>query len=126
MNNPNIDQLIREADRMVHLASEEMDRPEEDVTSHLVCNNARQAILNYLLSYLHRNGITPVQPISIAGLMDQCRAADGRFDLIDITSVHCRHKVDPVDYCLDVETVGDCLKVAKLTRSISMEDTPSY
>lgn len=120
------DDLIQEANRMLAAASEELMRSEEDVTSHLVCINARQSIVNYLISFLQKNGETPKAPVTVAGLMEQCRSLDGRFNLIDLTPLACRHKEGPEDYCLDVGTVSDCLKVARQTQAIALDESPAY
>lgn len=111
---------------MIKTASNELDRPSEDVTSHMVCLNARQSILNYLISYLHKNGVSLQKPITMAGLMEQCRTLDGRFNLIDLSPINCRHKEDPEDYCMEVNTVSECLKIAKQTRAIALDESPAY
>jgi hypothetical protein len=126
MDTKNIDTLISEADKMIHTASEEMMRAEEDVTAHMVCINARQSILNYLISYLQKNGEELKQPVTMAGLLEQCRSIDGRFELVDLTPINCRNKTEHSDYCLDVGTVGACLKIAKQIRAIALADHPGY
>lgn len=122
----NIDILISESDKLIHMASEEMMRAEEDVTAHLVCINARQSLLNYLIAYLQKNGETLKRPITMAGLLDQCRGIDGRFELVDLTPINCRNKSEHDDYCLHVGTVGECLKIAKQVRAIALADHPGY
>lgn len=126
METKNPDILISEADQMIHTASEEMMRAEEDVTAHMVCINARQSILNYLISYLQKNGEELKKPVTMAGLLDQCRTIDGRFELVDLTPINCRNKADDEDYCLHVGTVGKCLKIAKQIRAIALADHPGY
>ena len=91
MENKNPDILINEADQLLNTAIEEMQRAEEDVTAYTVSFNSRQSIINYLISYLSKNGVELKKPVTMAGLMDQCRAIDGRFDLIDISQIFCRH-----------------------------------
>lgn len=120
------DLLISEADRMLDSASEELQRSEEDVISHLVCINARQSIINYLIAYLTQNGVELNRPVTMAGLLDQCRSIDGRFELIDLTPINCRNKVEDDDYCLHVATVADCFRIAKQTRAITKDDAPAY
>jgi len=126
MEKINPDILISEADRMIETASHEMQRSQEDVTAHMVCMNARQSILNYLISFLQKNSTELPEPVTLAGLMEQCRSIDGRFNLIDLTPMACRHKEGDDDYCLDVDTVGACLQIAKQTRAIALDDSPAY
>ena len=122
----NVDILISEADRMMQAATDQMNRSEEDVISHLVCMNSRQSILNYLISFLQKHGVELEQPVTMAGLMEQCRTIDGRFNLIDLTPINCRNKSDDNDYCLDVDVVGECLRIAKQTRAIALDESPAY
>jgi hypothetical protein len=126
MENIDTDLLIREADKMLDTASAELQRSEEDVTSHLVCMNARQSIINYLIAYLRQNGVELQRPVTMAGLLDQCRSIDGRFDLIDLTPINCRNKVDDDDYCLHVQTVAECFRIAKQTKAITQDESPAY
>ena len=122
----NVDILISEADRMMQAATDQMNRSEEDVISHLVCMNSRQSILNYLISFLQKHGVELEQPVTMAGLMEQCRTIDGRFNLIDLTPINCRNKTDDNDYCLAVDVVGECLRIAKQTRAIALDESPAY
>jgi hypothetical protein len=126
MQTQNVDILINEADQLLNTAEEELQRSEEDVTAYLVCHNSRQSIINYLASYLIKNGVELKQPATMASLMDQCRTVDGRFDLIDISQIFCRHEEHNEDYCLNVEKVSDCLRIAKQTRGITINESPAY
>ena len=126
MEHQNIDMLINEADQLLHSATAEMQRSEEDVTAHMVCYNSRQSIINYLVSYLVKNGEALNKPVTMAGLLEQCRALDGRFDLIDISPINCRHDEDSHEYCLSVDKVNECLDIAKQTRAIAINEAPTY
>ena len=126
MQTQNVDILISEADQLLNTAEAELQRSEEDVTAYLVCHNSRQSINNYLVVYLLKNGVKLKQPVTMASLMDQCRAVDGRFDLIDISEIFCRHEESDEDYCLNIEKVSDCLRIAKQTRGIAINESPAY
>jgi hypothetical protein len=121
-----VDLLINEADQLLNSAIEELQRSKEDVTAHLVCHNSRQSIINYLAAYLIKNGVKLNEPVTMASLMDQCRAEDGRFDLIDISQIFCSHKEEDDDYCLNVKKVSECLQTAKQTRGIAINESPAY
>ena len=126
MENKSPEILINEADQLLNFASKEMQRAEEDVTAYTVCFNARQSIVNYLISYLLKNGEELKKPVTVEGLMNQCRSVDGRFDLIDISKIFCKHDEDDEEFCLNVQKVGECLKVAKQTRAIALDESPAY
>lgn len=122
----NADILIEKADKLLETASAELQKSEEDVTAHLVCYNSRQSIINYLISFLTKNGIEPKNPITMASLMDQCRGEDARFDLIDISEIFCRNDESHEEYCLNVEKVSDCLSIAKQTKEIVKNQSPAF
>ncbi len=126
MQSQNVDILINEADQLLNRAEEELQRSEEDVTTYLICQNSRQSINNYLAVYLIKNGVELIQPVTMASLMDQCRAIDGRFDLIDISQIFCRHEEHDEDYCLNVEKVSDCLRIAKQTKGMAINESPAH
>ena len=126
MQNKNVDVLINEADQLLDKAVEELQRSEEDVIAHMVCHNSRQSIVNYLASFLIKNGEQLKEPVTMASLMDQCRAVDGRFELVDISQIFCRHDVEDEEYCLNVDKVADCLRIAKQTRGIAINEAPGY
>ena len=126
MRTQNVDVLINEADQLLNSAVEELQRSEEDVTAYMVCYNSRQSIINYLTSYLLKNGVDLKEPVTMANLMDQCRSLDDRFKLLDISQIFCRYDEDDEEYCLNVEKVSDCLRIAKQTRGIAVKETAVY
>ncbi len=126
MKNQNIDMLVNQADQLLDFASEELQRSEADVTAHMICYNSRQSIINYLISYLNRNGEELKKPVTMAGLLEQCRNLDGRFNLIDLSLINCRHEENSEEYCLSVQKVTECLDIAKQTRAIAIDEAPAY
>lgn len=125
MQTQNFDILINEADQLLDMAVEELQRSKEDVTAYMVCHNSRQSIINYLASFLIKNEVEIKQPATIASLMDQCRLIDNRFQSLDISQIFCRHEESDEEYCLNVEKVSDCLRIAKQTRDIAVDESPS-
>lgn len=126
MRQQNADILIREADQLLEFASHEIERAEEDAATHSVCFNSRQSIVNYLVSYLQKHGTDLPEPVTMASFLEKCRDIDGRFDLIDISNFGCRHDGEHEAYCLDVNKVSDCLRIAKQTRAIAIDEAPAY
>lgn len=126
MEKQNVDVLIKQADQLLELASKEIQRSQEDVIAFMVCHNSRQSITNYLASFLINNGEEIKEPVTIDSLMSQCRSLDGRFDLIDISEISCSHEVYDEDYCTNIDKITECLKIAKQTRGIAINNTPGY
>lgn len=119
-------QLMQRAEELLTRAEREQQKAEEDVVSHLICGNARQALNDFLMAYLQRRNIVPEVPVTLAGLARQCRMVDARFDTLDISNIHCRFEDEYNYYCVDREHVDHCLNVAQLARSIVTQDTPPY
>lgn len=110
--------LLEEADQMVQAAGEEMMRAEEDAITHAVCFKSRQAIINYLTVFLIKSGVAPIAPPTMAALLAQCQAIDGRFNLLNIDNIHCRFEAEDKDYCLSVDQVDECLRIANQASDI--------
>ncbi|MBT8219549.1 MAG: hypothetical protein KJP00_06985 [Bacteroidia bacterium] len=118
--------LVKEADRLLTHATRELQRSEEDVTSTLVCYNARQSIINYLCSYLLKNNVDIKEPVTLSGLIEQCNEIDARFGLIDISDFGCKHDETDEAYCLHVDKVSSCYEVAKQAQGLVKSNTPPY
>ncbi|MBT8191196.1 MAG: hypothetical protein HKN67_11505 [Saprospiraceae bacterium] len=110
--------LWDEADELLMQADNELNRPEEDVVSPLVCNISRLAIRKYLTGYLLKNGIEPDIPTTMGSLLEQCRSHNKSFENIDFSPINCHEEEHDTDYCLNVEDVGGCYKVAQFTEDI--------
>lgn len=118
--------LIEYADEMLSIVEREVGRSAEDVVTHLICTNARQAIANYLAGYLVGQKVEISPPVTMQGLLDQCKQLDPRFETIDLSPVHCRCKTHDNDYCLDLKQVNACMNVAQQARDIVMNSPPGY
>jgi len=126
MQTHDADLLLQEATKLLQVADKEMARSEEDVISFLICHNARQAIINDMAAYLLKNNIEPTKPVTMQGLLEQCRNEDGRFQEVDLSNINCRHDADSQEYCLSIDKVGSCYNVAKVIHGIVAEQAPGY
>ena len=126
MLHDDIDKLLDYANELLLAAEHENERSEEDVVTHLICVNARQAIANYFAGFLMQRKVAVNQPVSLQGLLDQCKDVDARFQSIDLTPIQCRCETHDKDYCIDHEQVDECMRIAQHARSIVMEQTPGY
>jgi hypothetical protein len=114
-------QLFAEANQLMNVVGEEVNRPEEDAIAHLICYNSRQSINNYLAGFLLQHGTTPATPATLDGLLEQCKSIDDRFKALDISSIHCRFDVDAEakeHYCLEVGKVRGCYNIARQIRAL--------
>ena len=118
MQSPKFDTIVKEADSLLYSATEELKRSKEDFVNYNACNDSRESIRKYLTSFLLKNHIEPQEPVTLASLLKQCRASDNRFKALNMSCVLCQHDSEYEDYCLSVEKVNPCLKVAEQTRKI--------
>lgn len=126
MQNDEVDKLIAYAGELLDRAEEETQRSEEDVVTHLICTNARQSVVNYFAGFLMQRGTAIAQPVTLQGLLDQCKEHDARFNSIDLTPMYCRCETHNDDYCLDMDQVIQCMRIAQWARSVVTEETPGY
>jgi HEPN domain-containing protein len=110
--------LFTEADQLLKIAKQELERSQEDVVLPMVCFNARLSISNYLRGFLLAHGSTPAAPLTLEHLLSQCRHHDVAFYKLDFSSIECRHEDDNESYCLATEKVEVCVGIAWQTREI--------
>jgi len=115
--------LFAIAEELLLFAEHEQHRAAEDVVGHLICVNSRQSAANYMAGYLLQKGITIHHPVSINSLRDQCIAQDPKFESLDFCELNCRSDVHDRKYCLELDKVNSCLKVAQQVRSIITAET---
>ena len=118
MQNPKFDTILKQADHLLYSANKEIKTSQDAIVTYQACNDSRESIRKYLTSFLMKNGVEPNAPVTLAGLLDQCKAIDKKFELIDMSCILCRHDSEYDDFCLTVEKVNPCLEVAKQTQKI--------
>ena len=126
MLHDDVDKLLEYADELLEKAERESERSHEDVVTHLICSNSRQSIANYLAGFLMQRGMAVTQPVTLQGLLDQCKGVDARFETIDMAPIHCRCQTHDDDYCLEHEQVDQCMTIAQQARSIVRSNVPGY
>ncbi len=100
------------AQEQLHIANEELYKPEEDVVSYLVCKSSQHAIENYLKGYLSQRGFETSENETMEGLLNRCKSLDSKFNQIDLKTVDCRaHQIDST-YCQSVKKVTSCYEAA--------------
>ena len=118
--------LLSSAEDLYKAAERESMRSREDVVTHLLCFNSRQSIINYLHSFLLKHNVEPLEPMTMANLLEQCCEIDARFELADISPINCRFETHDRDYCLERDQVDRCFLSATQVRNIVIADTPGY
>ena len=126
MHSNHTENLLHLAEYLLLTAEHEQERADEDVVTHLVCNNSRQSISHFLKGYLQSKNVPVEEPVTIASLLQQCRAVDARFEELSLDDIQCRFETHDRYYCLEHDHVDACLKAAQHVRSIVLEDTPGY
>jgi hypothetical protein len=119
-----VDQLLAHADELLQAAERETERPSADAMTHLICVNARQSITGFFTGFLMQHQVDLAKPVTMEGLLNQCKAVDPRFEDIDLTPVHCRCETHDNDYCLDRGQVDACLNIAQQARSLVVMPNP--
>ena len=118
MQNPKFDTIIKQADSLLFSATEELKKSNEGFVTYQACNSSRESIRKYLTSFLIKNKIEPQKPVTIAKLLNQCKAIDKKFALLDLSCILCQHDSEYEDFCLNPQKVAPCLKAAEQTRKI--------
>ena len=119
MNDKKIDQLIYEGNKMLQTALLELNRPEEDVVTLSVCRGTKLTLDTFLSAYLLKNNIDPQSFSSINERYEKCLILDPEFKKVDIYQLDCVDEkgCDVSRYCLSVDKVNECLKVAEDVRN---------
>ena len=120
------DVLISSAEEFFNSAQAESMRSHEDAVTHLICHHSRQSILNYLQGFLLKNDIFPESPPTMAGLLEQCRNCDARFDMVSLSPIDCRFDTEHKNYCLEKGKVDSCFESAKQVRNIVTSSSPGF
>ena len=93
-------------------ANQELNRPEEDVVSWLVCQNAQHAIENYLKGYLLKNNVDPSGFDSIESMYHECLKLNKEFEKVDLNDFTCTYAHDDMAYCNDFNKISHCFELA--------------
>jgi hypothetical protein len=119
-------ELYEHADELISAAEHELDRAEEDVVIHLVCNNSRLSISHLLIGFLLEKNIPVRPPASIASLQRQCQSIDPRFNELDLDHMACRYQATGSAYCLECTHFNACLKAAQQVHDVVLAEMPAY
>ena len=118
-----MEDLLHDAESALSQASEEQNRPAEDIVPLSICHHSRTSIRMYLMSYLLKMGQKPDGNASIKELLIQCAGLDKRFANLDVSEIECRAtKTNANDeYCLSLDKVTNCYEVANHVKKLVYE-----
>lgn len=116
------DKLFKEAIDQLNQAAEELFRPEEDLVTYSICQNAQFSIENFLKGYLLQNGVKPDGYTSLNALLDECKAINKSFEKIDLSEFTCSKEGLGSYYCNDVYQVCHCIDTARNLEALINEE----
>ncbi|MBT8289051.1 MAG: hypothetical protein HKN00_02390 [Flavobacteriaceae bacterium] len=102
--------FFEDAKHKLRQASDELYRPEEDVVSYMVCQNAHIAIENYLKGYLTQNQVDLSDFESVDQMYGKCKEINRNFEQINLSGHACELNIDDSRYCNS--NVSRCYELA--------------
>ncbi len=121
MVDQHIQRLLTEGSDLMHFATDELDRAEEDVVAFLACSNIKRSINLYLQAFIESYRITPSPNPTPDELLKMCISIDPKFAGLDFSPLECSHEMSAGNYCLAVEKVRECLDLATATSQMVLE-----
>jgi len=106
------DAFLREAEKKLKMAKEEMFKPAEDIVSYSVCKNSQFAIENFLKGYLTQNDVKLLPNETITSLYDKCVVIDKNFKTIEMGAIGCKNHTIDSRYCSEINSVSACFDTA--------------
>ena len=106
------DAFLREAEKKLDIAKEEMFKPAEDIVSYSVCKNSQFAIENFLKGYLTQHEVKLQTNETITSLYDKCIVIDKNFKTIEMGAIGCKSHAIDSRYCSEINSVSACFDTA--------------
>jgi HEPN domain-containing protein len=107
---------LEKAEERLSQAKEELCKPQEDVVSYSVCQNAFYAIKNYLGSFLNENKVGFEESESVEELLKKCRSLDKRFNELHLAPLY--HPTETEHIWMNIDTANDYVEMAERTRQM--------
>lgn len=116
MNTNSVLASLHTASFLLRIANKELCRPSEDTVTLCVCQSTRNAVIEFLQSYLTEKKIKKITNNSLENLLSECCKIDRGFKSINISCFGCKtqNKNCESEYCLDVKKVSECFECAKV------------
>ena len=104
--------FLKEAEKRLKIAKDEMFKPAEDIVSYSVCKNSQFAIENFLKGYLLDKKVELDRNETIASLYEKCTAVDKEFKSIEMSAIGCKSHTIDSRYCSEINSVNACYDTA--------------
>ncbi|MBI4945654.1 MAG: hypothetical protein HY840_04550 [Bacteroidetes bacterium] len=113
--NPILDSL-RNASSLLRIANNELYRPSEDTVLLCTCQSTKNAVIEFLKSYLLEKKVKSISKNSLENLLAECCKVDSGFKSIDIACFGCKTQEENCvgSYCLETSKVSECFAKAKV------------
>lgn len=107
---------LRNASSLLRIANKELYRPSEDAVTLCACHSTKNAVIEFLKSYLTEKKVKSFSNYSLENLLSECTKVDSGFRNIDISCFGCKTQDENclVSYCLEVNKVSECFAKAKV------------
>ncbi|MBI4930771.1 MAG: hypothetical protein HY841_08415 [Bacteroidetes bacterium] len=107
---------LRNASSLLRIANDELCRPSEDTVTLCACQSTKNAVIEFLQSYLKEKNVKNITNNSLENLLAECCKIDRGFKCIDISCFGCKTQDENCtsEYCLDVKKVSECFERAKV------------
>ncbi len=112
--------MLETADELLSRANNELCKPEEDVVHYSVCQNAHDAIVNYLASFLLENGAEFEKSSNVKDLLSRCRAIDNKFNELHLAPLY--YPTQSKDMWMSLDTVNSFMAMATATRKMVLSE----
>jgi len=110
---------LKTAEELLSRAKNELCKPEEDVVHYSVCQNAYDAIVNYLGSFLLDNDVEFEKTSNVEDLLSSCRSIDKRFNDLNLSPLYNPTKSQ--DVWMSINTANSFMAMAENTRKMVHE-----
>jgi len=115
MNNAKLETLINEANILLGVAEETMNKPKGAVVAVSVCQNLKLSMDKLLEAYLRKHMQEIHAEDSLMNKLAQCQIFNQNFKNIDLSHFDCldEHECNMQAYCLTLDKIQSCLSSAK-------------
>ncbi len=112
--------LLNQAFYRLESAQEELNRPDEDVMAFAICHQVRGALNDMMSAYLLMKGVNASDAITLEDLRTKSAEFDPGFKQLELTSMVCHPGQIEGEkcFCMDLDRVRACLKIADDCRKI--------
>jgi HEPN domain-containing protein len=104
--------FLKEAEKKLKIAKDEMFKPAEDIVSYSVCKNSQFAIENFLKGYLLNKKVELDRNETIASLYEKCTTVDKDFKSVEMSAIGCKSHTIDSRYCSEINSVNACYDTA--------------